>query len=265
MCTKLILDRISQENNGDVGMGDFRITRAMAIVLLVAGSLVVIACGAATFLRYRKDDDEEADDRDPNGAVSTMVETGTTITGSGTKTITADESPRAVGVACGVAHQNNTMSNVGCNNKRNMTEKEYLNSGTAVVGGRMTIAGLRNVNIGVRTGSPGVPCDGSGLDMSAGTPIAFVPSHGSPTSILRATNSSNVLYGTKTAPHSACSPLPADQPAEPGRVPQSYHRNPDIIPAPLMSPRIVYNNYNNKGQYIYKTDENIETLFIVPN
>lgn len=244
-------------------MGDFRITRAMAIVLLVAGSLVVIACGVATFLRYRKDDDEEVDNHDPNGTNRTVVETGTTITESGTKTITADESSRTIGVACGAAQQNSTISNVGCNNKINMADKEYLNSGTVVVGGRMTSAGLRNVNIGIRTSSTGIPCDGGGLDVSAGTPITFVPSHGSPTSILRGTNSSNVLYGTKTTPHSACSPLSADQPTGPGRVQQSYHRNPDIIPAPLISPRIVYNNYSNKGQYIYKKYQNIKTLVII--
>lgn len=221
-------------------------TRAMVVVLLVAGSLVVIACGAATFLRYRKDDDDDNDDDDDdnnqdrhrgqNGGDRTVVGTDAMcITALGDKTATTDEPPPPAGVCISDLQQpsNNAMPNTGTN-KISMPNKEYLHGG-----GRGPMGGSRSGR-GPSPASGG--CDTGGLDVCGGMPIAVLPpSHASPTSVLRGASSSGV-YGTKPLQHIKAS----DQS---GRVSQSYHRNPDIIPAPLLSPAgTVYNGYGSQGK-----------------
>lgn len=246
-------------------MGDFRMTRAMAIVLLVAGSLVVVACGAATFLRYRKDDDDDDDQNHEHvqhgGDRTTVVETSTTCitTGSGIKTVNTDsdgdcEDLTQSGVNANPQQQQQQQQNsaiptkvVGgiVGNKTGISDKEYHNSGPMQCGGRATIGGGGSRTLGGRATLPiGVPCDG--MDVS-GAPITLVPSHSSPKSILRNANSSNV-YGTKCLQQQkGLHPSAGDQPIGLGRIPQPYHRNPDIIPAPLISPSgTVYNNYTGK-------------------
>jgi len=242
----LITDRRLQENNS--GVGDFQVTRAMAIVLIVAGSLVVVACGAATFLRYRRDDDddeEQEQDQNQNGGDRTVIETSTMcITTSGNKTLPTDELSLPVGAAVGAQQHNTAITNIS-NNKMSMTDKEYRN-GRNIVGGRIAV-GPRISNINRESQqSIGVPGDSDGQDVS-GTPITVMPpSHVSPTSILRGATSSNV-YGVKIIQHK--SSLPVMDQSTAGLQGRSYHRNPDIIPAPLMSPAsAVYSNYNNKGK-----------------
>lgn len=273
----MVTDRRLQENGG--GVGDFRMTRAMAIVLLVAGSLVVVACGAATFLRLRRDDDDDDDnddnDRDGRGPERTVVDAGTVcITGAGNK----PEGPvhcQPVNVDGCVVPPNGTMpnnnNNVGVNfgNGNNNCGKNMTSTDNSkeyhcgnVVGGRV-VGGLQRIcsnTIGRGGTVPiGASCaDGSGSqqDIASGTPIALVPpSRASPTTLLRGAPSTNnnaqqTSYGTTCKPSLqqkmslSATATAMDQPGQ-GRIPQSYHsRNPDIIPAPLMSPGTVYNNYN---------------------
>jgi len=271
-------DRRLQENDG--GVGDFRMTRAMAIVLLVAGSLVVVACGAATFLRYRRDDDDDdendEDDRNGRRPERTVVDAGTgCITGTGNKPEGPVHCQPVNADGCVVppngAMPNNNNNNIGVNfgngnNNcgKNMTStdnnKEY-HCGN-VVGGRV-VGGLQRIcsnTIGRGGTVPiGASCaDGSGSqqDIASGTPIALVPpSRASPTTLLRGAPSTNnnaqqTPYGTTCKPSlqqkmSLSATTAAMDQSGQGRIPQSYHsRNPDIIPAPLMSPGTVYNNYN---------------------
>lgn len=273
-------DRRLQENSG--GVGDFQMTRAMAIVLFVAGSLVVVACGAATFLRYRRDDDGDDNDEDDRengrGPDRTMVDAGMVcIAGSGNKPEgllphgqPANSDCCAVPLNSAMPNNNNVGANFSNGNTNNGGKnmviddngKEY-HCGNAV-GGRV-VGGLQRIcsnTIGrggvVPMGTSCADSDGS-QDVVSGAPIALVPSsRSSPTTLLRGAPSSNnnvqQSYGTtfksslqQKMPLSAAS---TDQPG-PGRGPQSYHsRNPDIIPAPLISPGTIYNNYNN-GKEIF--------------
>lgn len=226
-------------------MGDFQMTGAMAIVLLVVGSLVVAACGVATFLRYRKyDDEEDQDDRTQNRGDRTVYETSTIcITASGNKTITAEEVSQLSGTTNCAAQQNNTVQNTS-NTKTSMVDKEYHNS--SINSGRVVSGPRNSCNVSRGSLPISVSCDRNGLADVTGMPITLIPSHTSPTSILRGSTSPSV-YGTKTLQQKT-SLSATDQPVS-GRVPQSYHRNPDIIPAPLISPGTVYNSYNSKGKY----------------
>lgn len=236
----------------------------MAVVLLVAGSLVVIACGAATFLRYRRDDDDDDDDVDRDRRAhsggddhrTTVVDAGVTtcITASGNYK-TADGSPRPAdttgggGGGGGGAPPHNVLTpNVG--HGKAAADKEYLNGGGSTNGSGRLVGGLRNSGIGRMPPLPaGVSGDCGASDGSPGAPITVVPSHASPTSILRGTTSAN-MYGVKSL-QQKISLSAADQPPPgmQGRASQAFHRNPDIIPAPLMSPGgNVYNNYIGKGE-----------------
>ncbi|XP_026817002.1 uncharacterized protein LOC113556330 isoform X2 [Rhopalosiphum maidis] len=266
-------DRRLQENGG--GVGDFRMTRAMAIVLLVAGSLVVVACGAATFLRYRRDDDDgddnDEDDRDNGrGSERTIVDASTVcIAGPGNKPDgpvhcqPANVDGCAVPANGAMPSNNNGGANFGNGNSNGGKNTTAADNGKEfhcgnVVGGRV-VGGLQRIcsNTIGRSTPIGAPCaDGGGSqqDVVSGAPIALVPpSRASPTTLLRGTPSSNNAhqpsYGATCKPSlqqkmSMSSSAANDQPG-PGRIPQSYHsKNPDIIPAPLMSPGNVYNNYN---------------------
>lgn len=249
-------DRRLQEDNN--GIGDFRMTRAMAVVLLVAGSLVVVACGVATFLRYRRDgDDEDEDDGggdNRDGAYSGTTSGGgrTTVSGdvdNGTaavgKTVAAaDEHQLRRGVPA--AAQRNSVGTLCAGGKTNATavlaDKEY-HAGS----GRMMAGAAGTRNCGTMAGSGRAtpvltPC--GGMD-ATGIPLA-PQLHASPTSVLRG---GTILYGAKPPPKGSLSDHQHHQPASlppTGRAPQSYHRNPDIIPAPMMSPGGVYNNYSGK-------------------
>lgn len=234
-------------------------TRAMAVVLLVAGSLVVIACGAATFLRYRRDDDDDDDDADRDRRAhndddrTTVMDAGVTtcITASGNYK-TADGSPRPAETTDGgggALLHNVATPNAGLG--KAAADKEYLNGGGNANGGGRLVGGLRNSGVGRVPPLPaGVPGDGGTSDGSPGAPITAAPSHASPTSILRGTTSAN-MYGVKSL-QQKISLSAADQPPpglQGGRASQAFHRNPDIIPAPLMSPGgNVYNNYIGKGE-----------------
>lgn len=221
-----------QENGGVGAQGEFRMTPAMIIVLGVAGSLVVMACGAATYLRYhRDDDDEDQEHRVQNGADGTMVESDDT---AGKTATAADEQIQpcqmAGGLCRGNAQPDNTVPNV-VGHKKSL-DKEYLHR----TGRQAMQVGPSCSDQSIRLGS---------ADVSVGPSMSLVPS---PTSVLRGTGTSNVYVGAKSAQHCKGAQLqPTDNPGLLGRVPsQSYHcRNPDIIPAPLqqMSPGAVYNNY----------------------
>ncbi|VVC28852.1 Fibronectin type III,Immunoglobulin subtype,Immunoglobulin-like domain,Immunoglobulin-like [Cinara cedri] len=225
-------DRRMQENGGL--QGEFRMTPAMIIVLGVAGSLVVIACGAATYLRYHRDDDDEDQeqrDRAQNGADGTVVE----CDGALSKTVTAadEASQTAAGPGRGAAQPDNAVPNIIGHKKQ--IDKEYLYRT-----GRQTMqVGPSSSEQSVRYGS----------DVSVGPSVTFIPS---PTSVLRGTNASNVYVGAASTQHcKGTQHQQTDKPGLQGRAPsQSYHcRNPDIIPAPLqqMSPGAVYNNYKEHG------------------
>lgn len=254
-------------------------TRAMTIVLLVAGSLVVVACGAATFLRYRRDDDDDdnddEDDRDNGGRGQerTVVDGNTVcIPGPGNKPEGPVHCQPANVDGCavppnGAMPNNNNNNNVGANfgngnggggkNVNAATDKEF-HCGN-LVGGRV-VGGLQRIcsNTIGRSGSIpiGASCaDGGGSQQDAvsGAPIALVPpSRASPTTLMRGAPSSNNAqqsYGATCKPSlqqkmSLSGSTAVDQSGS-GRMPQSYHsKNPDIIPAPLMSPGNIYNNYN---------------------
>lgn len=261
-------------------------TRAMAIVLLVAGSLVVVACGAATFLRYRRDDDDDNDNDDnrDNGRrpERTVVDAGTVcIAGAGNKPDGPVHCQPANADGCAVppnvAIPNNN-NNVGVNfgNGNNNSGKNMTSTDNSkdyhcgnVVGGRV-VGGLQRIGSNTIGRGSAVPISascanggGSQQDIVSGTPIALEPtSRASPTTLLRGASSINnnaqqSSYGVTCKPSiqqkmSLSATAAIDQPG-PGRIPQSYHnRNPDIIPAPLMSPGTVYNNYNSgKDTYIY--------------
>lgn len=225
-------------------MGDFQMTGVMAIVLLVVGSLVVAACGVATFLRYRKYDDEEnQDDHVHNRGDRTVYEASTIcITASGNKTITAEEVSQLSGTANCTVQQNSTVQNIS-NTKTKMVDKEYHNIS---INSERIVNGPRNsCNVSRGTLPISVSCDRNGLADVTGIPITLMPSHTSPTSILRGSSSPSV-YGTKMLQQKT-SLSATDQPGS-VQVPQSYHRNPDIIPAPLMSTGTIYNSYS-KGKY----------------
>lgn len=247
-------------------MGDFRMTRAMAIVLLVAGSLVVVACGAATFLRYHKDDDDDDDDQNHEraqhgGDRATVVETSTTcITGSGNKTtVNTDSDGDCEDLTQSALNANPQQQNSGIpakvvggiiGNKTGMADKEYHNSGAVQCGGRTMVGGGGGSRtLGGRTTLPiGVPCEG--MDV-CGTPNCGVPTHSSPKSILRSSTPSNVYGAMSLQQQKGLHPSTGEQPTGLGWVPQPYHRNPDIIPAPLISPAgTVYSNYTGKGKRV---------------
>lgn len=244
-------DRRLQENGS---MGDFQMTRAMAIVLMVAGSLVVVACGAATFLRYRKDDDDNDDDdgqgRDQNAGM-VVDANALCIVAPGNKTIAADGPSLVAGVANSVPQTNCAMPNDG-NHKTNTADEDVRGNNANVSGGGRVVvsSGPRNALTRERTGS----CSGDGsADVACAQTAAVVtPSRASPTSVLRGPATSNV-YGVQSLQHKGSLSLPSsDQPGGQqlaGRVSQAYHRNPDIIPAPLMSPAgTTYSNHNHKGK-----------------
>lgn len=219
-----------QENGGVGAQGEFRMTPAMIIVLGVAGSLVVIACGAATYLRYqRDDDDEDPEHRVQNGADGTVVESDDTVG----KPVTAEDeqiqsSQMTAGMCRGTAQPDNTVPNV-VGHKKSM-DKEYLHR----TGRQIMQVGPSCSDQSTRLGS----------DVSVGPPMTLVPS---PTSILRGAGTSNVYVGAKSGQHCKGVQLQStDNPGLLGRVPSYRCRNPDIIPAPLqqMSPGAVYNNYN---------------------
>lgn len=207
--------------------GEFRMTPAMIIVLSVAGSLMVIACGAATYLRYHRDDDDddqEHRDRVQNGLDGTVVESDGTVN----KTVTAVDERQTS--ATTVVQPANAIPNV-VGHKRTI-DKEYLHR-----------AGRQTMQIGSSSSDQSVRL---GSDVSVGPPMTLVPS---PTAVLRSINKPNVYVGVQSAQHCKGAQLQTTDKSGPqGRVPssQSYHcRNPDIIPAPLqqLSPGAVYNNY----------------------
>lgn len=225
-------------------MGDFQMTRAMAIVLTVAGSLVVVACGAATFLRYRKDDDENqnAEDRTVVDANARCIVT------PGDKTIAADGPSVAAEMANSVQQTNCAVPK---DSDHKADEDFRGNNANVSGGGRVVVcSGPRNVVTRERTGS----CSDSGNESAvvACAPTAIVkPSHESPTSVLHGPAPSNNVYGVhhKGSLSLSSSDQPGGQQLA-GRVSQAYHRNPDIIPAPLMSPAggTAYSNHNHKGK-----------------
>lgn len=236
-------------------------TPAMAIVLLVAGSLVVIACGVATFLRYRKDDEEDDGDggngegrnfdRDQIGTANGPVETrisSACISATphrNVKTMTAEQllqqtNGTKVQQNNIALHYKNTV--VGNNNKTTAVDKEYHGGDGNGDGG---VACLRNSisNAAIYKSDGPTGASPSRLPPAAASVVrSMTPCSANAYSTVKSSQMKN-----GAAPFAAAAPSTNDQP---GRISlqQSYHRNPDIIPAPLqmMSPNTVYNHHNGK-------------------
>lgn len=241
-------------------------TPAMAIVLLVAGSLVVIACGVATFLRYRKDDEEDgADggngetrnfDRDQIGSANGPVETriGTTCISNtphrNAKTMTTEQLLQQTNGAKvqqnNIAlHYKNTV--VGNNNKTTAVDKEYHGGDGSGDGGigclRNSISNAAIYRSDASTGASPSHVTPTGASVARG----MTPCSANAYATIKSSQIKNC-----SSSFSAAAPATNDQP---GRVSlqQSYHRNPDIIPAPLqmMSPNTVYNHHKGKLYIIF--------------
>lgn len=249
-------------------MGDFQMTRAMAVVLLVAGSLVVIACGVATFLRYRKDDDDDEDDDAAATATATAAagtdaehhhrhrqndrDDGRNPRGraqsGGNRRTAAD-----AGATCVAGHKIADADGMAAAGAGRPDGRNHAKSNAADAAEHRNGAdggGSWNGNAAGRGPPPAVvSCDG--VVVPGGPTAAASPSRASPMSAVRAVAASNA-YGVKTLQRRgslvSSSPPPPVGLAQ-GQQPQSYHRNPDIIPAPLMSPAgTVYSNYGGQGK-----------------
>lgn len=235
-------------------MGDFRMTRAMVVVLMVACSLVVIACGVATFLRYRKDDDDEDEDgegaRDGGDRTTAVAGVGGAVDATSTATMATATDAKAAATD----EQRQLRRAAAQRNGKMAGDKEYHN--TVVVSGRGTPIAV-----------PPVPQPSAVTGIVADSCGSAAPSsNASPTSILRGGAPASlcgnpVAYAGKPPAKGSLSASGPDHhhhhhhlsQAQTGRAQpqQSYHRNPDIIPAPIMSPGgAVYNNYTGKRAFL---------------